>query len=768
MLKGCILAALMIWGLGRVYCGNADEGAGSVIVDRNVPGTVTAGIQEALDSLPKEGGVVILPTGEYEIAARIYMKPDTWLRGYGPGSIIRKNPGLRVLLAEDVTSSSTQNYIVVEHSDGLRPGMDMSLGEMGGKAEVHVYIDRVEGNKIYLNQSGHRMGERPLTPRPWKPTCDLKVENQAAMYNGFMLIRTSLRNVISDLALDGNREAQKVDGEKLYRKYPYWWIRLRCVPYMGGDSRIENCRVYGAAQVAISLGSRATVFNCDVSHSFQGIHPGSGPYSRVIQNTVHHNDTEGIYMCWGNYGVIISQNHIYANGGSGIGQLGRPCSEQYPEVRHGRSGDRFIMITDNVIYHNGRSAIQDSAIGKAEDYIITGNLLFNNWQSRLGLRPGRISIYNKNIQPVPAAISFRDARQCVIANNRIFDDQDLYPAELKESVPSGATELKLEDWVELLPMFLEPMDEKHYYATNYFKQGLTNFTMRIAGGGVSELHRVERKQVGTDWVLITEQPLLHGYAKGARITIEKTQLWGIYLGGSETEQNIVANNLCVGNAVGGINWMGRDMAVQGNLGRVVEMDARTPRSVNEVIFPFATTLTLPGLDAVAETAGWSPNAVFAASDRTDGRMLVLANATGDAQAEAVYNPGGDPAVFPVKPNTFYRITAWVKTKAEKDNAPVLPRVMFDVIRENGDRCGTEYNEWPLQDMRNGDRAAVAPGAWLRGAGNLRTPGDARVGQIICRLDRGAQGTAWVGGIAVEEIILDGAASAASSGAAGEL
>ena len=725
--------------------------ASTVTVDTNTPGSVTCGIQEAIDGLPKAGGEVLLPVGVYEVQSTIYLKPDTTLRGQGAGSIIRKSPGLCVLLAEDVSGTSTQDYVTVEDASALRPGMSFLLGDLK-RGDSHVFVARTDGNRVYLHEGAGNLGKNffyraAQAGRPWKPSGDLKAGNRAALYNGFMLVLARQRCAISNLALDGNRDAQAVDGTPWYKEYPKWWERLRCAPYLGGDSRIEHCRVYGAAGVGVSLGSRATVFDCDIGNNWQGIHPGSGPYSRIIQNTIHHNNTKGIMLCLGNYGMIISQNHIYENGESGIGELG------VPHTKPGRDGDHFTIISENVIYRNQKAGIE-SGQGEygPEDFVITGNIVMNNWQCR-----------NRYFAPhqFPAGIALYNAKRCVISNNRCFDDQNWHKPALTETVAAGATNFgklvdsQFPDAYATLPMTEEPLHPKHYYDGScrdgrHMGWGFADFIARIQGGGHAEYLRVTHHGGGQ---LTANTPLMNAYPAGAVIIPQKTQSWGIFVGGPESSGNVIMGNVCSDSTVGGVLWYGSDMSVQGNVGRSSAMDDSL--SLAENAHPF-DDLPLPGLSFGPE-GGWSKGATFEPSDRSDGLMLKLEHANTNAFSNIVFNDARDPAVFPLKPNTYYRITAWVKTEARRGDVLELPRIFIQEFRKDGSSASIGYAEtrMPARDVRF-HRPEIAQGTWVRVTGEGRTRSDAAVGQIYCRLARGAVGTAWVGQVCVQ-VLDDGAA-----------
>ena len=73
-----------------------------VATDFSRSDSLTGGIQEAIDSLPEQGGTVYIPAGTYVVHRTIAMRPNMKLIGAGRGTVIRKSPAFRVTLAEDV------------------------------------------------------------------------------------------------------------------------------------------------------------------------------------------------------------------------------------------------------------------------------------------------------------------------------------------------------------------------------------------------------------------------------------------------------------------------------------------------------------------------------------------------------------------------------------------------------------------------------------------------------------------------------------------
>ncbi|MBI3944780.1 MAG: right-handed parallel beta-helix repeat-containing protein [Armatimonadetes bacterium] len=674
--------------------------------------SVTGGIQEAIDSLPEDGGTVYVPEGIYEIHACIRMKPHAVLMGAGRGSIIRKDPAWIVPLVEDVKKGSEQSYVVVEDASKLRPGMYVIVGDLT-ESSGEGAIERIEGNRVFL-QAGRRGA---LYPRAWKPEGDSLVSRKAALYNGFPLIRTSQQCVISHLAFDGNKEAQKVDGKGLYWSYPAWAERLRCAPYLGGYSRLEDCWLYDAVGVCVSLGWTATVSHCDISGNWQGVHAEGGAYSKIVGNRIHHHEHIAVSFCLGNYGLTVTDNHIH-DSLVGIGEMGDL------EDRPGRGGDHFSIISHNVIYRNRDAGIR-SGQGKVgpPDFIITDNVVMNN-----GLAGGR----QLGAHRVPAGISLFNAQRCVIANNRVMDEQDRESIRLAGKADAGATRIALQQ--HPVYGFVHPMAA--------FYENWTDFFVTLSDGSRAERHLVKRlHHLGARGVeMELADPLVFEYPEGSLVTPEKSQLWGIFVGGPRAEENVIANNVTVGNRIGGILWDGKNTAVSANVGDTVHMDAG--KSLEENVYPAAARVAVsaPGFEGKIPWQLGPSASLDAASRRSGKRSLRLAKAGAPGVAEAV------SGAVSLEANTRYRLTAWVRTSARRGDQVALPTLTLEGV-EGESVVGA------LQPALRCDfeRPAVEAAHWVRVTGEGLTGPRGGQAVIRCRLGEGVTGDAWVDDVALEKL-----------------
>lgn len=677
--------------------------------------SLTGGIQEAIDSLPRGGGTVYVPEGVHELRRTLWLPPGTRLTGAGKGSVIRKADGWMLRLSEDVTQGADQNYVVVEDASRLKPGMFAVVTDKAGD-DGDVIIDAVAGNRVFLRRWNMYSVQRA---DPWTPKRDLLVERGAILCSAFPMVRTTSDCVISDLCFDGNKEGQMVAGEPLYKEYGKWWNRLRIAPYNGGNTQIRHCWLENAPGVAVSFGNTGEIRDCEISGCNQGVHPGEGPYVKIIGNRIHHNEHAAIMLCLGTYGMIISQNHLYDNA---YGLFHLTC----PDNRPGRDGDHFSIVSQNVIYRNRHAAIQCASgsmtPGMAQlvgprDFIFSENIIMNNTTAR-----------DRSVQAhrIPAAMCLFNPQRCVITNNRVFDDQDAYWPFLGVDVEPGAT---------VLPVRQEPAA----YSLPMRHEEWTDFAVLLSDG-----ERAERVQVesyfydGADtraWVMKLARPIQFGYAAGIPLKPLKSQAWGIFAGGPRAEQNVIANNVVSGNAIGGILWSGTDTAVSGNVGRVVQLDPE--RLPAEQVFPPTgePLLSDPGF----EEGAWQleGGATLDADVAHSGdRSLRLP----DEAAEAI------SAEFAIRPNTLYRVTAWVRTDAKQGEKLLLPNIVLDApgvanpIVRVLPAIGPDF-----------EPAAVEPAKWVCVLAEGPAGATAERATLRCTLPKGAEGSAWVDDIELTSV-----------------
>jgi len=234
--------------------------------------------------------------------------------------------------------------------------------------------------------------------------------------------------------------------------------------------------------------------------------------------------------------------------------------------------------------------------------------------------------------------------------------------------------------------------------------------------------------------------LAHGYRvkNRAEVVGTKTQSWGIFVGGSHARDNVVANNICTSNIVGGILWQGTGAEVANNVGKTVLMDGS--KSLEEKVFPALAAVRIPN-PGFEEGTGWKlgQTASFDSAARSGERALKMTKKT----AQGVLDATSD--FFALKPNTRYRLSAWVKSNAQRDDTLVLPCLFL---------CSRDWRV--VGGLTERIRAFEVsppdpkPLTWLKVSAEAETGPKPLEARIYCRFESGT-GDVWFDDIALEEI-----------------
>jgi hypothetical protein len=65
------------------------------VADFSSPNSPTGGIQEAIDSLPRSGGCVVVPPGTYLMKQSVHLRSNVCIRGAGASTILKRPPQVR-------------------------------------------------------------------------------------------------------------------------------------------------------------------------------------------------------------------------------------------------------------------------------------------------------------------------------------------------------------------------------------------------------------------------------------------------------------------------------------------------------------------------------------------------------------------------------------------------------------------------------------------------------------------------------------------------
>jgi len=384
--------------------------------EADVVGTDNAALQKAVDRVAAAGGgTVLIKAGTYTLNNSLRLASHITLRGEGPAkTILKKARGVKSSLALDADYGEFQ--ATIEDAQGFAPGMGVTVldkvSPSGWTPSVRTIV-RIEDRTLYFDRFLHM---------------DYSVENAGVVFNTFPLIAGyEVEDVrVEELTVDGDRaSSEALDGCQAGGIYFFHSKRMtirNCVArYFPGDGIstqfveepvVENCEVYGNAEL--------------------GIHLGTGALRGLVRyNRAHNNGTDGIFLCWRVQHARYEQNQSWNNGQDGI-SLGHKDTDNvfFKNVvtGNGRAGIFFRdelesnaasrnTFNENTVEDNGRPGAAGYGIrieGATRDLKFTSNTI-------RGIRKG-----DKYTQPVGIYLGPR--------TDYIICDRNVFTGELKQAV----------------------------------------------------------------------------------------------------------------------------------------------------------------------------------------------------------------------------------------------------------------------------------------------------------------------------------------------
>jgi len=350
-----------------------------------VASSLTSGIQEAIDALGSEGGVLTLQSGDYLLHRAIVVRSNVTLQGAGAKTVLRRGKQAEAKLASKAAPDEVS--VRVEDASGFREGDEVGLFDAGsvGWLNAHVFISRIQGKEL-------RLEGRIPKGYTFDPAKGGGMVNYFSAITGWDVSNVVIRN----LSIDGRKEENPGPTPLTVRNKDLAFT-FSAIHFVGAKtSRIESCQVSGWPSDGISLqgGNGNSVRKCVVENCRgEGLHPGGNLHdSEFSENESRGNGEDGLYFCAGNERILVRNNKFIGNKGSGVGGLGD-------------WGDKFNIVENNHCEANGHSGI---TLYDGDSNTIRNNTCINNSQSSPGMYSG---------------ILLSKTAKSTICGNRCFDNQ---------------------------------------------------------------------------------------------------------------------------------------------------------------------------------------------------------------------------------------------------------------------------------------------------------------------------------------------------------
>jgi hypothetical protein len=288
--------------------------------DADISGFNMQSIQFAIDALELTGGTVILNPGIYTISAPVRLKSNVHLVGSGDDTVLKRDRGVQTKFVVDADFGELK--LTVENTDGFEIGMKVQVSDDPNNGCWNVstaYITDIEEDVIYIDKGLIR---------------DYRSDQNGLLSNASSVIEVieEENSSISNLVIDGMRsENFFADG---CNSAGILILKSRWITVDG--VRVKD---FNGEGISWQITEHITIKNSEISGSGNtGLHPGTGsPFSIIENNEVHHNDRDGLFICWRVYESKVTGNHFHHNGRYGI------CTGHK---------DTDVLFEDNHIYEN--------------------------------------------------------------------------------------------------------------------------------------------------------------------------------------------------------------------------------------------------------------------------------------------------------------------------------------------------------------------------------------------------------------------------------
>ncbi len=266
-----------------------------------VSGFNNQSIQFAIDWLKETGGTVQLNPGVYDIVAPVRMRSNVDLVGSGRETVLKRTEGFQTPFIVDADFGELK--LTVFDPDGFEVGMKVQVSDDDNSGCWNVstaYITDIVDNVIYIDKGLIR---------------DYRSDRNGLVSNASSVIdAVDVENcTISNLTADGNR---------LINFFADGCNNAGILILRSKKVTVDSVHVkdFNGEGISWQITENITVKNSEISGSGNtGLHPGTGsPFTVIENNEIHHNDRDGLFICWRVYESRVEGNKMHNNGRFGI------------------------------------------------------------------------------------------------------------------------------------------------------------------------------------------------------------------------------------------------------------------------------------------------------------------------------------------------------------------------------------------------------------------------------------------------------------------
>jgi nitrous oxidase accessory protein NosD len=245
--------------------------------------------------------------------------------GSGDDTVLKRDKGVQTNFVVDADFGELK--LTVENTDGFEVGMKVQVSDDPNNGCWNVstaYITDIEKDVIYIDKG---------LIRDYRSDLNGLVSNASSVIEVIEAENSSISNLVIDGKRSENFFADGCNSAGILI-YKSRWITIDGI-------RVKD---FNGEGISWQITEHITVKNSEITGSGNtGLHPGTGsPFSIIENNDVHHNDRDGLFICWRVYESKVTGNLFHHNGRYGL------CTGHK---------DTDVLFENNHLYENSSDGV---------------------------------------------------------------------------------------------------------------------------------------------------------------------------------------------------------------------------------------------------------------------------------------------------------------------------------------------------------------------------------------------------------------------------